>query len=88
MPAEEVFARLEAIIDAKLAERQEATPTGEALPELMTRKEAAAFLSCSIATIDNLTRAGLLQKHYLAGLPRFRREEVKSAFQNWKKYDR
>lgn len=88
LPAEEFFARLESIIETKLSERIPAQPTGEALPELMTRKEAAAYLSCSIATIDNLARAGRLEKHYLAGLPRFRREELKAAFQNWKKYSR
>lgn len=88
MPAEEFFSRLENIIETKLSERIPAQPTGEALPELMTRKEAAVYLNCSIATVDNLSRSGLLEKHYLAGLPRFRREEVRTAFQNWKKYAR
>lgn len=88
MPAEEFFARLENIIETKLSERITAQHEGGTLPELMTRKEAAVYLNCSIATIDNLSRAGLLEKHYLAGLPRFRREEVRHAFENWKKYAR
>ena len=88
MTTEDFFNRLETVIEAKLAERLAPQPEADALPELLNRKQAATYLNCSIATIDNLTRAGLLEKHYLAGLPRFKREEVKAAFANWKKYDR
>lgn len=61
---------------------------GEALPELLTRRDVARYFQISLATVDNLTRAGVLEKHYLAGQPRFRRDEVRKALEGWKKYQR
>lgn len=60
----------------------------ETLPELLNRKDVAKYFKVSLATVDNLTKAGVLKKHYLAGQPRFKREEVRAAFDGWKKYQR
>jgi excisionase family DNA binding protein len=45
----------------------------------MTRKEAALYLRTTTKTLDRLTAAGQITKHYLAGskvLPRFRKDEL------------
>ena len=51
------------------------------LPEWLTRQQVAAFLGCSIATVDNYSREGLLQKIHINGLPRFKREQVRQALE-------
>ena len=60
------------------------------LPELLTRQQTAEFLSVSLGTIDNLSRDGVLKKHHLGGsnVPRFKRQEVREAFENWTKHQR
>jgi excisionase family DNA binding protein len=56
--------------------------------ELITRQEAADILKVkSLVTIDNLTKKGLLKKHRLGGVVRFKRGEV-IAFSNQTKKDR
>lgn len=80
------FQRLEEIIEAKLQKFPEQQVEGDALPELLTRRQTADFLSVSLGTLDNLARAGIVQKHYLGSSPRFKREEVRKAFESWKKY--
>lgn len=67
---------------------QKEEPQGEVLPELLTRRDVARYFQISIATVDNLTKAGVLEKHYLAGQPRFKRDEVRKALEGWKKYQR
>ncbi len=49
------------------------------LPEWLTRKQVADYLNCSVATVDNYSREGLLQKVHVNGLPRFKREQVRQA---------
>ena len=51
----------------------------EELPEWLTRQQVAAYLNCSLATVDNYSREGLLRKVYINGLPRFKRDEVRQA---------
>ena len=85
---EAFFQRLEEVITRKLSEKQPDKPNGEALPELFSRKQAAGFLGVSLGTIDNLARAGLLQKHYLGSIPKFKREELLQAFDSWQKFQR
>ncbi len=58
------------------------------LPELLTRKQVAAYLSVSLRTVDNLARDGLLQKHYILGSTRFKREEVRKLADTWKPHQR
>ena len=60
------------------------------LPELLSRHQVAEFLSISIGTVDNLSRDGVLKKHKLGGVrtPRFKRQEVREAFENWTKHQR
>ena len=53
----------------------------EDLPEYLTRKQVAEYLACSLATVDNYSRVGLLKKVYINGLPRFNRDEVRQALQ-------
>ncbi len=56
----------------------------ERLPELMTRKQVADYLQISTATVDVLSRSGVLKKYYMGTLVRFKREEVREAKYNWK----
>ena len=85
---EQFFQRLEDLISRKFSEAQAQAEQKAALPELLTRAQAAEFLNVSRGTIDNLARAGLLQKHYLGSVPRFKREELLAAFEGWKKFQR
>ncbi|MFZ2901204.1 MAG: helix-turn-helix domain-containing protein [Saprospiraceae bacterium] len=88
---DQFFTRLEEALERKLAERlaqQKAQEPAETLPELLTRRDVARYFQISIATVDNLTKAGVLEKHYLAGQPRFKRDEVRKALEGWKKYQR
>lgn len=86
--ADQFFQRLEELITRKFSEAQQAAEQKAALPELLSRAQAAEFLNVSRGTIDNLARAGLLQKHYLGSVPRFKREELLAAFEGWKKFQR
>lgn len=83
---EQFFKRLEEILEAKLPKASMQMQEGEQLPELLTRMETAEFLSVSLGTIDNLSKAGILKKHFLGRSPRFKRDEVRTAFDSWKKY--
>jgi len=60
----------------------------EELPELLTRQQVADYLSVSLKTVDNLTKDGLLKKHYIAGSPRFKRKEVRAVADTWEPYQR
>lgn len=66
-------------VEAALKQYVPQQPEQQNLPEYLTRKEVADYLSCSLATVDNYSREGLLQKRYICGLPRFKREEVQAA---------
>lgn len=80
MSEDEFFQRLEAVIEAKISHMQPSVPS-DPLPEFLTRKEAAAFLKCAPASVDNWTRSGLLRKHYVGGrTPRFHRDELRNFF--------
>lgn len=85
---EEFFQRLEESLTRLLTQHNSEKPDPEQLPELFSRTEAAEFLKVSLGTIDNLSRAGLLQKHYLGNMPRFKREELLQAFEGWQKFQR
>jgi hypothetical protein len=61
---------------------------GDELPELMTRRQVAEYLAVTVQSIDNFTRQGLLRKHYINGLPRFKREEVRAAAAAYERYSR
>lgn len=54
----------------------------EDLPEWLTRRQVAEYLNCTLATVDNYSRAGTLKKRYINGLPRFKREEVRQALED------
>lgn len=87
--AEQFFARLEGLLDAKFQALHAQQPQGSnELPELLSRKQAAQFLGVSLGTVDNLAKAGVLQKHFLGSVPKFKREELLKAFEGWKKYQR
>lgn len=58
------------------------------LPELLTRQQVAEYLSISLTTVDTLARDGILKKHYIAGNPRFKREEVRTVADTWEPYQR
>lgn len=86
--SEQFFQRLEEILEAKLPKISMHQPEVEPLPKLLTRKQAANFLQCSLGTVDNLTRSGVLQKHYLGRSPKFKKEELLKAFESWQKFQR
>ena len=58
--------------------KPEAAPEpGQAAPPFVTKREAAALLSVSRATVDNWAKDGLLLRHYVGGKSvRFDRAEV------------
>ena len=70
---------IQSSLEAVLKQYVPPQPEQQNLPEYMTRKEVADYLSCSLATVDNYSREGTLQKRYIHGLPRFKREEVQAA---------
>lgn len=69
----------EAVTTAVSAAIGEAVTDNDELPEYLTRKQVADYLACSIATVDNYARQGLLTKHYIGNTPRFKRDEVRAA---------
>ncbi len=60
----------------------------QAESEWLTRKEVKDIFNVSLGTVDNLSRDGVLKKHYLGGSPRFKREEVLGALERYNKYQR
>lgn len=54
----------------------------EILPEWMSRQQVRDYLNISIATVDNWTRQGKLKKHFVGGVPRFKRDEVRKIFES------
>jgi excisionase family DNA binding protein len=50
------------------------------LPEWLTRREAAALLRISLATLHRMIRAGVLQPYKLLGSIRFRRSDLLAAY--------
>jgi excisionase family DNA binding protein len=59
------------------------------IPELLTRKQAAKFLSVSLATIDNWANMGRINKHRSAsGSVRFKKSELLACFEIHKPYSR
>ncbi len=85
---DDFFLRLEEIIEAKLRTILEKKEEGAHLPDWMTRKQAAEYLSVSMATLDNLARVGVLRKHRMGSTVRFKKEELIHAFKNWQRYKR
>jgi len=45
---------------------------------LLTKQEAAKLLKVSVSTIENLMRAGVLEKYYVGRAVRFKRQNVLS----------
>ncbi len=54
----------------------------EALPEWMSRHQVKDYLNVSVATIDNWSRRGILKKHFVGGVPRFKRDDVRKVFES------
>ena len=54
-------------------------PEGNSLLELLTRKEAAEFLRCSVGTIDNFSRDGKIRKYYIGDTVVFKKDEIINA---------
>jgi hypothetical protein len=88
LTAEDLTRIIERAIDERIAPLREAISKGEELPELMTRRQVAEYLAITVQTVDNFTRQGLLKKHYLNGLPRFKRDEVRAAAAAYQRYGR
>ena len=86
---DEFFQRMESLLEEKLAVfSQTKQAESDTVPELLSRKQAAEFLGVSLGTIDNLSRAGILQKHFIGSVPRFKKKELLAANESWQKYQR
>lgn len=78
---------LVSIIDSRLEKLAEKLPDQEAeqLPEYLTRKQVAAYMRISLATVDNYARDGVLKRRYVGGrnrrTPRYHRDDVRQAMQ-------
>ena len=48
---------------------------------LLTKKETANLLSCSVSTIDNYRRKGILKRHHIGSAVRFKKNEVLAAIE-------
>lgn len=84
---EQFFTRLEETLERKLKETKPQEPA-DSLPEWLSRKQVAVYFGLCLASVDNLTRQGVLRKHYLGNVPRFHRDEVRKAFEAWQRYQR
>jgi excisionase family DNA binding protein len=60
-------------------------PTPDPEVELMTRKEAAAFLLISLPTLNKLVKQGVIKRKTLGSLIRFEKVELEKAFTQLKK---
>lgn len=60
----------------------------EQLPEWLTRKQVAEYLSVSIKTVDNIVKDGHLKKYSFAGSTRFKRADVRAVPEHWEPYQR
>lgn len=54
------------------------------LPELMTRKQAAAVIGVSLGTLDSWAKEGRLTKVRAGGIVRFRKDELLANFRSLK----
>jgi excisionase family DNA binding protein len=91
LTVEDFFSRLETTLEKKIVQKLEALQLKEEasrLPELLTRRQVADYLSISLTTVDTLARDGILRKHFIGGSPRFKREEVRAVADTWKPYQR
>ncbi len=52
------------------------------LPELMTRKQAAAVIGVSLGTLDSWAKEGRLTKVRAGGIVRFRKDELLANFKS------
>ena len=50
--------------------------------EYLTKKEAAMYAKCSVSTIDNYRRTGILKVHYLGNQVRIKRSELERVMSN------
>jgi len=88
LTTEDLTRIIERAIDERIAPLREAISRGEELPELMTRRQVAEYLAITVQTVDHLARQGLLKKHHVGRLPRFKRDEVRAAAAAYRKYGR
>ena len=60
------------------------------LPEMMTRKQAAAVIGVSLGTLDSWAKEGRIKKHRAGGVVRFRKDELLANFKSLKgsRYER
>lgn len=71
------------ILDRKLEAIKPHTPAQ--VPDFLSRKEAADYLRISLATLDKLSRNGVLRKVYLGGTPRFRGADIAKVLDGWER---
>lgn len=55
-------------------------PDVQASSEWFTREQVAEYFKVSLGTVDNLSRNGVLKKHYIGRSPRFKKDEILQAF--------
>lgn len=69
-------------------EKEVRTRKATDVPEMLTRKEAAKFLSVSASTLDNWAAAGKVSKHRSGATTRFKKSELLANFQSLQKGQR
>lgn len=89
LPVDELKNLLSEVVRAELSNLlpAPAEPFSE-YPELLTRRQTAALLGVSLATLDSWANEGRLRKHRIGAAVRFRKSEVLNALSALQKFQR
>ncbi len=74
------------IVRHELEELSVIQPTSKTTPEWFTREQVAEYFKVSLGTVDNLSRNGVLKKHYVGRSPRFKKDEILQALDSYQKF--
>ncbi len=89
LPVDELKNLLSEVVRAELSNLlpAPAEPFSD-FPELLTRRQTAALLGVSLATLDGWANEGRLVKHRIGAAVRFRKSEVLNALSSLQKFQR
>jgi len=80
IPLKQIKAIVEEVVnnafEAQNEKQKSVINLGEQDKEYLTKKEAAKLLSCSVSTIDNYRRAGILKRYNIGSSVRFKKVDV------------
>ena len=46
------------------------------IPKLLTKKQVANIYACSVSTVDNMMRLGMIKYHKIGSMVRFKADEL------------